>query len=197
MPDRRRRDAGFSLIEVLIVVFIVGTLLAISLMVLPAVVTAAKADSGSSQLSSLLRSCREQSVTQRRNMQVVFAVPNRAQCFRREIDVVGGATVETGALTLVDEAVFEQGVAYQRFADVNPADTPNAFSPGVVAVDFSGAGPWWFTPEGTFVDANGDVTNGTIFVGQPQQRETARAVTVFGATALIESWQWNGAAWVN
>lgn len=197
MPDIRRHDAGFTLIEVLIVTAVVGTLLAVSLMVLPAVVTAAKADGGSSQVSSLLRSCREQAITQRRNMQVVFAAPDRAQCFRREINVVGGATVETGALTLVDETVLEQGVNYQRFGNINPPDTPNAFSPGVAAVDFTGAGPWWFTPEGTFVDANGDVTNGTVFVGQPANRETARAVTVFGATALIETWQWNGATWVN
>lgn len=188
---------GFTLIETLMVLSIAATLLAATLVVLPGVVAAARSDSGTSQLASLLRTCREQSITQRRNIQVVFVEPDIAQCFRRELDLDGaGGIVESGVLTLVDEARLEQGVTYERFAAIVPADTPHAFAPGSGAREFTGAGPWWFTPEGTFVDATGDVTNGTLFLGQTQRPETARAVTVFGATALIETWQWNGLAWV-
>jgi len=191
-------NRGFTLIEVLVVAMVLATVTGMALMVLPGVVEATKADSGTSQLETLLRSCREQAITQRRNMQVVFVDPDRAQCLRRELQVDGlGVTTESGALTLVQEVILEQGMTYLRFAGLNPADTPNAFSPGVAARDFSGAAPWWFTPEGTFVDANGDVTNGTVFLGRPQQMDTARAVTVFGSTALLEAWRWNGSEWVN
>jgi prepilin-type N-terminal cleavage/methylation domain-containing protein len=189
---------GFTLIEVLMVAMVLATVTGMALMVLPGVLEATKADSGTSQLETLLRSCREQAITQRRNMQVVFVDPDRAQCLRRELQVDGlGVTTESGVLTLVQEVILEQGMTYLRFAGVNPADTPNAFSPGVASRDFTGAAPWWFTPEGTFVDANGDVTNGTVFLGRPQQIDTARAVTVFGSTALLETWRWNGSEWVN
>lgn len=197
MRQTARSPHGFTLIETLMVLLTISALLAISMVVLPGVVGAAKSDSGTSQLASLLRTCREQSITQRRNMQVVFVEPDVARCFRRELDVDGaGAIIESGALTLVDEALLEQGVTYQRFPGIQPADTPNAFAAGNGPREFTGAGPWWFTPEGTFVDASGDVTNGTLFLGQAQRPETARAITVFGATALIETWQWNGSAWV-
>lgn len=189
---------GFTLIEVLVVAMVLATVTGMALMVLPGVLEATKADSGTSQLETLLRSCREQAITQRRNMQVVFTDPDRAQCLRRELQVDGlGVTTESGALTLVQEVILEQGMTFLRFEDVNPADTPNAFSPGDASRDFSGDAPWWFTPEGTFVDANGDVTNGTVFLGRPQQISTARAVTVFGSTALLEAWRWNGSEWVN
>jgi len=196
MRTRLASTQGFTLLEVIIVGVVVATMMAIALMVLPAVVTATKSDSGALQCSTLLRSCREQAITQRRNMQVAFTDPNQVQCLRREVGLAGTTLVETGALTLVDAAIFEQGVEYRRFPEVNPPDTPNAFSPGPGSRVFTGPGPYWFTPEGTFVDANGDVTNGTVFLGDPARVETARAVTVFGATALIENWLWNGATWV-
>lgn len=198
MRTRSRAREGFTLIEVLMVMLTIGTLAAMSMMLMPAMVTGAKADGGSAQVISLLSSCREQSITQRRNMQVAFIDPDRLQCLRRELVVdAAGVATESGALTLVEEAIFEQGISYQRYPAINPPDTPEGFSPGVLSREFTGAAPWWFTPEGTFVDANGDVTNGTVFVGQAQRPETARAITVFGATALMQVWMWDGANWVD
>ena len=65
-------ESGFTLIEVLITVTIVGILLSISMLVMPSVIATAKADSGSSQLSTLLRTAREQAVTERRNVELRF-----------------------------------------------------------------------------------------------------------------------------
>ena len=48
------------------------------------------------------------------------------------------------------------------------------------AIDFDGPSPYMFTSEGMFVDANGDPSNGTIFMGKPGQRDTGAAMTVFG-----------------
>ena len=47
----------------------------------------------------------------------------------------------------------------------------------------------------TFVDANGDVLNGTVFLGSPGDPNSARAVTIFGPTALLRPWRWNGKQW--
>jgi hypothetical protein len=56
--------------------------------------------------------------------------------------------------------------------------------------------PVMFTSDGSLVDNNGDVVNGTIFVGVPSQPQTARAVTVFGVTGLTRTWKWRGNKWM-
>jgi hypothetical protein len=52
-----------------------------------------------------------------------------------------------------------------------------------------------FTSDGSFVDANGDPANGTIFMGKPGRVETAHAITFFGATGLIRTWKFSGQQW--
>ena len=84
-----RPEAGFTLIEVLVTLAIIGVLVGMSLFVLPSMVTIAKADSGSSQAVSALRTCRELAITQRRNVEVAFEGVQRIVCRRREIDADG------------------------------------------------------------------------------------------------------------
>lgn len=181
--------AGFTLIEVLITGTIVSVLLAISIQVLPGVLTAAKADSGTAQLATLLRTAREQAISERRNVEIRFIAPDRAEAWREDIDDNG---VQTGE-TLVQEVFIGERMELRRFADL--PDTPDRFGAGADPVVFTGDAPWCFTSEGTLVDANGDVVNGTVFLGQPFETLTARAVTLFGPTALLREWQWNGRAW--
>ncbi|MGV3516940.1 pilus assembly FimT family protein [Luteitalea sp.] len=181
--------AGFTLIEVLITVTIVGVLLSMSLLVLPGAIAAAKADSGSSQLSALLRTAREQAVTERRNVEVRFLAPDAIEAWREDIDATGAQIGQT----LVQQVFIGERMELRRFIEL--PDTPDGFSAGATAVEFTGAAPWSFTSEGTLVDANGDVVNGTVFLGRPFEPLSARAVTLFGPTALLREWQWNGRAW--
>jgi hypothetical protein len=55
-----------------------------------------------------------------------------------------------------------------------------------------------FRAEGMFTDGNPnlDPLNGTVFIGVFGQPSTARAVTIFGPTALIRGYRWNGSQWV-
>jgi hypothetical protein len=46
------------------------------------------------------------------------------------------------------------------------------------------------------VDANGDVMNGTLFLAIPNDRNSARAITVFGTTGMMRAWRWDGSKWV-
>lgn len=184
-----RAEHGFTLLEILIVSAITATLLAASMMVLPGVIDAAKGSSGSSQLTAVLRLAREQSIAERRNVEIRFVAPGRVEGWRDDVDADGALIGQT----LVQEGVLEQGVVYVRFPEV--PDTPDGFSSDVTPVTFTGANPWRFTTEGQLVDANGDVVNGTVFLGLPQRPDTARAVSLFGPTAVIREWRWNGAAW--
>jgi type II secretory pathway pseudopilin PulG len=179
-----------TLLELLIVVAIIGTLVAMSALVLPSALASARADAGASQALAVLRTCREQAVTDRRLVTVAFEDANRIACRRREITAAG---LPSGVLTLVGEALLAERMEFLRIPGL--PDTPDAFAAGVVPVDFTGPAPWSFTSEGTLVDANGDVVNGTVFLGREGEPLTTRAVTLFGATALLREWQWNGTAW--
>jgi hypothetical protein len=40
------------------------------------------------------------------------------------------------------------------------------------------------------------VLDGSVFLAITGQVNSARAVTVFGTTALLRGWKWNGVRWV-
>jgi len=181
---------GFTLVEVLIVSMTIATLMGLSMMVLPGVLEATKADSGAQQLVGVLRTVREQAITERRHIEIRFIPPNRIEAWRDDID----DNDQPAGQSLVHETTLEQGIEYQRYPGV--ADTPDGFAVGALPVEFTGVAPWRFTSEGQVVDANGDVVNGSVFVGRPMESDTARAITLFGATALLRDWRWNGAGWV-
>ena len=76
------------------------------------------------------------------------------------------------------------------------ADTPDIFGGTASAnVLFTGVEPVMFTSDGSLIDSAGDVTNGTVFMGVPNQPATARAVTIFGVTGMLRSWKWRGSQW--
>lgn len=190
------RDArGISLVEVLVAVGIVGVLAGTTMLVMPSVVAMAKADSGASQLATVLRNAREQAVTERRNIQISFVVPNIVEVRRENLGAGPGNTVVVTGQTLLSRTTLEQGMEFARFAPPQP-DTPDGFAPAAGTIVFTGVPPWQYTPEGTLVSQSGDPVNGTIFLGNPIDPNSAHAITLFGATALLREWRWNGARWV-
>ena len=77
-------------------------------------------------------------------------------------------------------------------------DTPDAFG-NASAVTFATAtgSPLEikFATDGTFVNQDGLSLNGTVFVALPNQRLSARAVTVFGSTGRVRAYRWDGRIW--
>jgi prepilin-type N-terminal cleavage/methylation domain-containing protein len=177
-------EAGFTLVELLVVVGLIGVLGAISVMMLPGAILTSKADSGAARVLSVLRVAREQAISQRRTVRVTFTLPNRIVVSR--VEVPGPGT------TVINTVLLENSIEFRLFAGL--PDTPDAFGKAT-AVAFGIATTTSFTSEGGFVDQNGDPINGTVFLGQSNQAMSARAVSIFGPTALIRRWRWNGNQW--
>jgi prepilin-type N-terminal cleavage/methylation domain-containing protein len=186
---RLRNQSGFSLLEVLFVVGILGTVAAMAMMVSPVYSQHARAEGGVSQVIDVMRLAREVAISQRRNVEVVFIGLNALQTQRIDIGANG---VQAGT-TILRTVELENGVQFRLEPGV--PDTPDMFGMAS-AKDFDLAAPWMFTSEGTFVGGSGDVTNGTVFLSIPNQSNSARAITVMGTTALIRAWRWNGREWV-
>ena len=186
--DPRKSAAdGFSLVEVLIVVGLIGVLGGAVAMVSPRMLAQTKADSAVTTALTALRLVQERAVGERRNFDVDFTEPNRIQVYRVAVPPAVGRT-------LVNDVRLETGQNFMQFADL--PDTPDDYG-DEVEVAFGVTPTTTFTSEGTFVDSSGDVLNGTVFLGHNGEDATsARAITIFGATGLVRSWRWDGRRWV-
>jgi prepilin-type N-terminal cleavage/methylation domain-containing protein len=180
-----RDERGVTLLELMFVVAVMATIGAMAVMLTPDFTRQAKADGGVAQAIAALRNAREVAVSQRRNVRVNFIAPNMIQIVRE--DIPGPAT------TLLSTTNFENAMEYRQFP--GQGDTPDAFG-AAAAISFGPAAQRIFTSEGTFVDTAGDPLNGTMFLGRHNDAASARAVTIFGPTALIRLWRWDGQRWV-
>ena len=181
----RPADAGFTLAEVLVVVALIAIGFGVAIPVTMEMVNRAKNDSSVVVAHTFIDAARDRAVAERRNIELTFQPPNRILMERIE--------VPSGLKTLVAEMRLEGGQEFVKYSGVS--DTPDAFG-AAAAIAFTGTAPVMFTSDGSLIDSNGDVTNGTIFMGVPNRPETARAVTVFGVTRLLRTWKWRGASWL-
>jgi type II secretory pathway pseudopilin PulG len=183
-----RRSAsieGFSLMELIVSLALITTIAASAFLVMPGMVKTARADSAAEAALNALRVARDRSIGERRNFELHFLGNNQIQTARVEIP---GPTT-----TIVGNAYLENGQQFYRFPGL--PDTPDLFG-GTGAIAFGPSPVRMFTSEGTLVDSNGDVLNGTVFFGVPGDKNSARAITVFGATGLLQLWRWSGNTWV-
>jgi prepilin-type N-terminal cleavage/methylation domain-containing protein len=176
-------DLGFSLLELMLTIGIMGLVSAIAIVQIGTAQQAIKSDSGMRVIVAQLNLAREMAIAQRRTMQVQFLVPNALRIDRN--DVPAGTT-------RMASMVLEGSVQYALVAGV--PDTPDAFGRNA-AVDFGGAPTLVFTSEGMLVDAAGNPINGTVFLSINGGARSVRAITVLGATGRVRAYRWNGAQW--
>jgi prepilin-type N-terminal cleavage/methylation domain-containing protein len=187
-----RSERGFSLIELLLVVALIGVLSAVAIGITPGIIQSVKGSGGATQVGSFLKRTREVAISRRRNIEIRFLAPNTVESWQRGVPNPPAATPVPA---LLERMVFEGRVEYRRFVLV-PNDTPDAFAAGAAAINLGGANPVMFTSEGSFADVNGDPINATVFLGIDQKPLSSNALTILGTTAAIRSWRWNGRAWV-
>jgi prepilin-type N-terminal cleavage/methylation domain-containing protein len=181
---RPQSDNGFSLLELMMTIVIIGIVSAVGLAQIGAVRQSLNGDSGMRVVLAQMNLAREMSISQRRTVQLQFVGSNTLQIIRN--DVPGGTT-------MLSSAVFEGGVQYALTPGV--PDTPDAFG-SASAVDFGPALTVLFNSDGTLVDERGRTINGTIFLAVRGGRaRSVRAITVLGATGRIRAYRWSGAEW--
>jgi type II secretory pathway pseudopilin PulG len=182
---RIRTSAGFSLVEIVVVVGIVGAIVGISIPALMSFVADSKADGAAAAVVNTMRTARDRAIGERRNFQLRFIMPNQIQIAR--VDLLG-------ATEIISNTFLEGNLEFRY--NLATGDTGDGFGAGT-PIAFGASATRMFTSEGTFVDTTGDPLNGTIFLAAENVANSERAITILGATALIHSWRWNGRAWVD
>jgi prepilin-type N-terminal cleavage/methylation domain-containing protein len=186
---RRLRDVatssrGFTLIEIVVVAALVVVGAAMAVPITQNMVDRAKNDSALAVTTAFVDAARDRAVAERRNIEISYVAPDMLYAHR--VEVPSGLKTQVGYMKL------EGGQEVRTFSGV--PDTPDLFgkqSP----FQFTGTGPWMFTSDGSLIDSQGDVANGTIFFGVPNKPESARAVTIFGVTGIMRAWKWRNAQW--
>jgi prepilin-type N-terminal cleavage/methylation domain-containing protein len=177
-------SSGFTLVEMLMVIAILGVVMAMAIGITTSFVNSSKSDSALVSAINAVEMARYRAVGERREFQLVFTPPNRIQVIR--IEVPGPTT------TTVSNVYLDNGQQYVKFTGV--ADTPDTFG-NASAIDFGVTPTIRFTSDGSLLDSSGDPVNGSVFFGDPARSSSARAITIFGATGLIHAWKWDGTQW--
>ena len=180
-------ERGFSFLEIVVVVAIVGVLAAVGIGMSAGAVTVSRGESAAAQLDGFLKRHREIALARRRDIEIRFEPPSRVRTFIRA--GMGDVNLQPQPL---ETLTLEGGVGFRLFDDV--PDTPNAFGNGV-AIALGGGEPVMFASEGMFMDVAANPVNATLSLGIENEPLSATAVTILGTTATIERWRWNGAAW--
>ena len=185
----RSGQRGFSMLEMLVVIAIIMVIAAMAIIQLQPALQTNRAAAAAAQLKSALRQGREAAIASRRTVQVQFFTG--APCSVNTACVVltrldPPANVPTVILTLP----LEGSVQFAQFA--GETDTPDLFGNGA-PIFFGGVanGPptMEFQSDGSFTNGTGGVINGTVFLGIPTFRSSARAITILGGTGRIHSYR--------
>ena len=108
---------GFSLVEMLMVLAVLGVVAAMAAGVTPSMLQSARADSALTSVINAVELARDRSVGERREFQVIFTAPNRIQVLAHRGPRAGH---HGGQNTYLDN-----GQTYMKFTGV--PDTPDAF----------------------------------------------------------------------
>jgi prepilin-type N-terminal cleavage/methylation domain-containing protein len=177
------RESGYSLLEMLLVILLVGIVSSVALIQMKTTIAALDADQASNLVVSELSYARQVAVDERRNVLVQFLGTQEIRVTR---DESGGGT------TVLADVTLPSGYRFGLAGGVG--DTPDGFG-NAAAVYFNNGNSGTFLGDGTLVDGASVLLNGTVFtigVGNG----SARAVTLSGSTGRIDKYWIQGTAWV-
>lgn len=207
MKRCRGPQSGFTIVELLIAIVIIGILSAMAIILTQGTFQGTKANTARDQVVSQVRAARELAISRRRNVRIDFNLPNQiVTTVEYRTGETPGAPIPTVYLNNADQGVTG-GSQFYVFAAL--PDTPMGFG-NTQAVNLSqpaGGAAWavMFTTSGALVGTgavtgldvigNSNPVNASIFVGDPTNTSTARAITILGSTGRVRSYTWDGSLW--
>jgi prepilin-type N-terminal cleavage/methylation domain-containing protein len=183
MRSRAGSDYGMSIVELLTVLAITSIISGIVFGGFSNYRATVQGDADMRLVEWQLKLARETAINDRRAIEVHFTNPNLITLVRDNIPA---------GTTTISSVYLEHSTKFLQFA--GQPDSPDGFG-NAGPISFNGAVTIMFTADGMLTDQLGNPTNGSVFLGEVGHPMSARVLTVFGATARIRSYRWNGTAW--
>jgi hypothetical protein len=190
-------QAGLSILETTVVVCLVTVVLAIAVVNIWPAMSQSSANSGIEMVLGELRRARERAVDERRIYRVTFTAP---QTIEVDVGVVGNvATTITGSAPgfIPAQPSLQLPMNFQFVVvpgiPTTPLTTPDGLGTGANAIDFDmvnggGGTQIYFQPDGRALDAANRVNDGVVYIAQPNNLFSSRAVSLLGSTGRAKGW---------
>jgi type II secretory pathway pseudopilin PulG len=187
--DRYRR--GYSVIELLIVLACIGVISGFLFIRAMTVLPSFKSTSAMDLVIQQMRVARNTAIADRRAV-IVNISAGAGTMQLQQVPPNGGppVTISTVPLTGAQFCLLP-GVpdTPMGFGNAQPVTFVNASNLG------AGVAVTEFLSDGSFGGAVGVPVNGTIFICIPGNSQSARAVTILGATGRVRPYHWDGTSW--
>jgi prepilin-type N-terminal cleavage/methylation domain-containing protein len=209
ISKRPNKQAGFSIVELLVVVAIIAVMASVAIFYVTAHKKAYQADEQALQIADILQEARQRSLTQRRTMRVeINLTTNKVKLYDENVDANSASDdIQLRSLSLFASTNVRVDVRPSEIG-YNPAETlpvPNAIFKSSVYTPSVGQTVCTirFLANGTVVDAGTNATGaGAVSTGvtlhiwmpskaNPAQSDIARSITVLGATGVIRFWEFD------
>ena len=197
----RRRQAGFSIIELLITVAVIIIMAAVAQLSLRPLMDQARLTNAYNTTLMALRLGRENAVSQRGAYKVSFNNPVAGAITVAPVTAAMAACGgSTGAATWTGAQTFTYNlpsdVSFQIVPGVPtaPTATPDGFGIAAFPIDFDqlaggAATSVTFCADGSAQDASGNYNNGVVYMARTGQLYSSRAITLWGITGRLRGWR--------
>lgn len=202
---RSGNQRGFSLLEMLAAIAISLTLAGITVMAFVPVFKTQSTTTAYNEVVTTMRRARDQAAGDMRTYVVTFTAPGTITV-QESISASGTCQIPPTGNVLVTTVLPTQ-VQFTVVAGVPTSNTaapmtPDQFGTAAFAIDFDqgytpGSANICFNPDGTATDALGNINNGVVYLAQPGNLYSSRAVTLWGSTGRIRGWRLYNNAGVN
>lgn len=198
-------EQGFSFLELVTVVGIIMILASFAVMSTTSTTFNSRANAAMDSLISQLRTARQMAISMRRNVLVQITAPNQIQL---TIETLPGEAPAKPIAPVYLNDNASGGSQFYLFPGL--PDTPMNFG-NSQAINFAPASGGaaglsvMFTTSGTLVGStatsgfatvgSNNPVNASIFIGVPGHTNTARAITILGATGRVRQYYWTGTTW--
>lgn len=203
--QQRGAESGFSLLEIVVVLGVVLVVAAAALINIFPSIRGSRANAAMEMVLGEMRRAHERAVDERRIYRVTFVAPQTIQVDVGQVAIIGSTITGSAPIFVPAQPPLTLPGSIQFLVvpgiPTNPLATPDGFGSGATAIDFDianggGGTQIYFQPDGRALDGAHRLNDGVVYLAEPNNLFSSRAVSMYGSTGRSKSWflaQANGA----
>jgi type II secretory pathway pseudopilin PulG len=193
----RQAEQGFSAVEMVVVLGIIMSIAAAAVMNILPLLSRSRASAAQEMVLGEMRRAHERAIDERRIYRFTFLAPRTIQLeIGTPANLQARITGSAAAFAPAQPALLlPQAVQFTIVPGipVAAAAVPDGFGTGATAIDFdvdNGGGQTqiYFQPDGRALDAQNRLNNGVVYIAEPSQVLSSRAVSLYGSTGRAKGW---------